>query len=44
MEYTQIEVAQVQEIVSEVIEAKLCELADLQLAYSGGGLADTIAF
>jgi hypothetical protein len=46
MEHTNAEVAQIQEIVQEANDAKLRELAELQLAYSfsGGGMADTIAF
>jgi len=44
MEHTNTEVAQIQEVILEANEAKLRELTDLQLAYSGGGMADTIAF
>jgi hypothetical protein len=44
MEHTNAEVAQIQEIMLEANEVKLRELADLQLAYQGGGMADTIAF
>lgn len=44
METTQMEVAQIQEAVFEASENQLRNLLDLRLAYSGGGMADTIAF
>jgi hypothetical protein len=42
MEHNKIETEVVQEVVSEAIDAKLRELSDLQLAFVGGGICDTI--
>jgi hypothetical protein len=41
MENTQIEVKAVEEVVREV-DAQLKELGDLQLAFVGGGIGNTI--
>lgn len=42
MEITNIEVAQIQQAVSEAKDAQLRELSELQLAFVGGGMADTV--
>jgi len=44
METTQIEVAQVEEAVSEASDAQIRNLLDLRLAFTGGGMADTVPF
>lgn len=42
MKFTNIEGVQAQETVSKTNDAQLCEISESQLAYVGGGMADTI--
>ena len=44
METTQVEVAQTEEALSEANNDQLRKLPDLRLAFTGGGMADTVAF
>ena len=44
MEHNKIELAVVQEAISEGTEAQLRELVDLHLAIVGGGICDTIPY
>ncbi|MGZ5643402.1 MAG: hypothetical protein ACXWGX_10500 [Usitatibacter sp.] len=36
------DVSQAQAIISEVTEAQLCELSELQLTFVGGGIVDGV--
>ena len=42
MKCTKPEITHAQEVRSEVAEAKLLELTDLQLAFVGGGIVDGV--
>ena len=42
MEFTKIEVTEVEQLINEVFEKDVRELADLQLAFVGGGIGDVI--
>lgn len=42
MDYSKLEIAHIEEVVSETSDAQFRELSDFQLAFVGGGMADTV--